>query len=272
MGVDHYENFPVASWLMPRRWRAAVRAIYAFARHADDLADEGEAAAAERLAALAGLHAELERIGAGLAPANGHWLPLAQAIRRHGLPLQPLHDLLDAFEQDARGWHCADRTALLDYCRRSANPVGRLLLALYRRDDPRLLAAADDICTGLQLVNMWQDVAIDLARGRVYLPASELARHGLADIDPQTAPQDPRWRACLAAQTAHARDLLRRGAPLARELGGRVGWELRLVVAGGLRIAERIDAVAGDVFARRPRLGAGDWLLMVWRAATGQHA
>jgi squalene synthase HpnC len=264
VGVGHYENFPVASLLLPRRLRAPVRAIYRFARCADDVADEGDAAPEVRLQRLQRLQAQLDAIERG---APNDWPDLAAAVRAHGLPLAPLRALLSAFAQDVRVARYADYDALLDYCRRSANPIGRLLLALYRRTEPQLEAWSDAICTGLQLVNFWQDIASDYARGRIYLPQSELARFGLDESAIAARRTDGAWRALLAAQTARARALLVSGRPLARALGGRVGLELKLVIEGGLRIAERIDAVGGDVFRRRPTLRRRDWLLLALRAA-----
>lgn len=264
MGVDHYENFPVASWLLPAQLREAVRAIYRFARTADDIADEGDDAPSLRLARLAALAAQLDAIEAGRA---SDWPDLARAVQRHGLPVAPLRDLLSAFAQDVTVRRYADYPALLDYCRRSANPIGRLLLDLYRRHEPALAEQSDAICTGLQLTNFWQDVALDFAKGRVYLPQAELRRFGVSEDAIGAGRVDAAWSALMAAQTARARAMLESGAPLARALGGRIGFELRLVVQGGLRILERIDAVAGDVFRRRPRLNAGDWLRMSARAA-----
>jgi squalene synthase HpnC len=267
MGVDHYENFPVASILVPARLRAAVREIYRFARTADDIADEGDAPAAARLAALAGLREQLDRIEAGSYPDAGAWSALAAAVARHRLPVERLRELLHAFEQDARGTDYADDERLLEYCRYSANPVGRLLLALYGREEPQLGAWSDAICTGLQLVNFWQDIERDHQRGRVYIPRSSFARFG---VDPgQIARRriDESWTRMILDRTQFARARLLAGRPLARALGGRIGWELRLVVEGGLRIAERIDAARGDVFDRRPVLRAADWARMCARAA-----
>jgi squalene synthase HpnC len=263
VGVDHYENFPVASWLLPANLRAAVRAIYRFARTADDIADEGDDAPSLRLARLAALAAQLDAIEAG---RPNDWPDLAEAVARHALPLAPLRDLLSAFAQDVTVRRYADYAALLDYCRRSANPIGRLLLHLYRRSDPVLVAYSDSICTALQLTNFWQDVAVDFAKGRVYVPAVELERFGVDEAAIGAGRVDAAWSALMAAQTARARTMLESGAPLARALGGRMGFELRLVVQGGLRILERIDAVAGDVFRHRPVLRAADWLRMSLRA------
>jgi len=274
MAVDHYENFPVASLLLPARLRGAVKAIYRFARSADDLADEGQAAPEERLRALAAYRAELHRIGLG--PAGGGpdpdpalaqiFAPLADAIARHQLPLAPFYDLLSAFEQDVRVARYETYDALLDYCSRSANPVGRLMLHLYGAANDDNLRLADAICTGLQLANFWQDVRLDWNKGRVYVPQEELRRHGLSDADIARQAVTPAWSEMMRAQTARARAQLQSGAPLAGRIGGRIGLELRLVVQGGLRILECIDATGGDVFLKRPELGPRDWAVMLWRA------
>jgi squalene synthase HpnC len=265
MGVGHYENFPVASLLLPARLRPAVRAIYRFARTADDIADEGTATAAQRLGALRALGEQLDLIGAG---GDGQWPDLAQAVRAHRLPLGPLRDLLSAFAQDVTVSRYADFDALFDYCRRSADPVGRLLLALYGRNDPAAQMQSDAICTGLQLTNFWQDVALDWRNGRLYIPRAELERFGVPEHMIGSAPTSAAWAALMRHLTGRAGALLWAGAPLARALGGRVGLELRLVVQGGLRILERIDAARGDVFRHRPRLRTIDWLLMARRALT----
>jgi len=267
MGVGHYENFPVASLLLPHRLRAPVRAIYRFARTADDIADEGDASVPTRLQQLADLAGQLDAIELG---TPGDWPDLADAVRRFRLPIHLLHDLLSAFRQDVTVHRYADYGALLDYCRRSANPVGRLMLALFHRDEPALFACSDAICTGLQLVNFWQDIAFDWHKGRVYLPQSELQRFGADESMIARGDVDRRWRDLLRAQTARAAGLLNAGSPLAVALGGRIGLELRLVVEGGLRIAERIDATNGDVFRHRPTLGPLDWLLLPMRALAKQ--
>jgi squalene synthase HpnC len=262
MGVGHYENFPVASLLLPARLRPAVRAIYRFARTADDVADEGDAPPADRLRDLQEFGNDLDHLD---TPAT-RWPDLAAAVSEHGLPLPLLHDLLSAFAQDVTTRRYADYASLVDYCRRSANPIGRLLLSLYRRDEPGLLAMSDAICTGLQLTNFWQDVAIDWDKGRVYLPREDLARFGVDEAQIARRLVDDRWRALMAFEVARARALLESGAPLAPALGGRIGLELRLVVQGGLRILERIDAAGGDVFRHRPALSARDWTMMGLRA------
>ncbi|WP_020652365.1 squalene synthase HpnC [Massilia niastensis] len=266
MAVDHYENFPVASFLLPRRLVPAVEAIYAFARSADDLADEGDAAPADRLAALGRYERELDLIEAGQASADPMFVRLAGVIREYRLPLAPLRALLSAFRQDVVTHRYADYPGLLDYCRRSADPVGRLMLALYGADDERNLRDSDAICTALQLINFWQDVAIDLAKGRIYLPLEDLERHGVSEAALQAGAVDGAWRALMRFEVERTRALMLSGAPLAQRLPGRIGWELRMVVQGGLRILEAIERAGYDVFRRRPVLGGPDWLVIGWRA------
>ncbi|QJE02403.1 squalene synthase HpnC [Massilia forsythiae] len=270
MPVDHYENFPVASILLPRRLVPAVEAIYAFARSADDLADEGDAAPPARLAALQAYDDALDAIGHGAAPPAGPDAPmfarLGAVIGQYRLPLQPLRDLLSAFRQDVVTPRYADYASLLDYCRRSANPVGRLMLALYGVADEASLRRSDAVCSALQLINFWQDVGIDIGKGRIYLPQEDLQRFGVAEADIGQARTGPAWRALMGFEVDRARALMLEGAPLATRLPGRIGWELRMVVQGGLRILEAIERADYDVFRRRPRLGRMDWLAVGWRA------
>ena len=265
MPVGHYENFPVASRLLPARYRSAVIAIYRFARAADDIADEGNAAPAERHAALATFHEALDAIGRGDTPPASPFPALAAAIRAHGLPITPLRDLLSAFAQDVDVTRYATFAALEEYCRRSANPVGRLLLVLYGRDDSQSRLESDAICTALQLANFWQDVAVDWRIGRVYLPLEDLARFGVDVSQIASGTCDKRWTALLAFETARTRALFAAGHELPRRLPRRAGIELRAVIAGGTRILERIDAVGGDVFTRRPTLTGRDWALLACR-------
>ena len=268
MAVDHYENFPVASFLLPASQRRAVVAIYRFARAADDIADEGDAPAAERLAALDAFAAELDCIAAGRVPANPLFAELATHITAHDLPLPLFRDLLDAFRQDVTKDRYADEAELLDYCRRSANPVGRLLLHLAGQATDAHLRCSDDICTALQLINHWQDVAIDLqkgVRGRIYLPQADLDRFGVDEAELMRRPATTVVCALVVDEARRARDRMLRGAALGWALPGRFGMEIRAIVAGGLRVADKIIAVGGDVFARRPVLTAADWPCIAWR-------
>lgn len=296
MAVDHYENFPVASLLLPRRLREAVRNIYRYARTADDIADEGSDSPATRLAQLAGYREALEQIAGGELslspedPRSAVFIPLQHSIVQHNLSLQPFFDLLLAFEQDIQVTRYANDTELMAYCRHSANPVGRLMLSLYQADSPENLVCSDAICTGLQLTNFWQDVAIDRAKDRIYIPADKLARHGVSEamidariraaIPPHHSADSPRlppsmdldhadnaaWMALMHEQVQQARTALLTGLPLAHRLGGRIGLELKLVVHGGLRILERLDQLHYDIFLQRPTLRKRDWAVLLWRA------
>ncbi|HYH43121.1 MAG TPA: squalene synthase HpnC [Burkholderiales bacterium] len=266
MAVDHYENFPVASILLPRRLRRPVALIYRFAREADDFADEGDAPPAQRLEQLATFRRQLARLEAGTAPEIPWFSDLGREIDRYRLPFEPFYDLLSAFSQDVVKARYADYAEVLDYCRRSANPVGRLLLGLFGETGPAQLERSDAICSSLQLINFLQDVAIDYRKDRVYLPQDELARFRLADDDVARGETSEKWRTFMAFQIARTRALLFAGAPLARTLKGRIGLELRLTVAGGARILEKIEHVRGDVFAHRPVLKSYDWPLMLLRS------
>lgn len=266
MPVEHYENFPVASVLLPARLREPVEAIYAFARSADDIADEGDAPDEQRLAGLAAYQRQLDCIEHGEATEGAMFQRLARNVADFGLPIPLLRDLLDAFAQDVVKKRYDDFPELLDYCRRSANPVGRLLLHLYGHTDMASLLRSDCICSSLQLINFWQDVAIDWRKHRIYLPQDSLQRFGVSEAQIAAGSLDENWRALMRFEVQRARAMMLEGAPLATTLPGRIGLELRLVVQGGLRILERIEAVDYDVFRHRPTLGKTDWLRLAWRA------
>lgn len=266
MSVGHYENFPVGSLLMPARWRRAVHVVYRFARSADDLADEGDALPTARLAALAAYHSELVRIGTHETPHIPLFIELAQVIAQYSLSLDLFHDLLRAFEQDVVQTRYADAAQVLAYCRGSANPVGRILLGIFGMQDEQSLAQSDAICSALQLINFLQDVAIDYAKGRIYLPQDQLARFGVDEAQIARADSGGTWAALMDAEIARARALLDAGAPLGRTLRGRVGVELRLIIAGGDTILHKLERVRGDVFRQRPRLCRWDWVKMLSRA------
>jgi squalene synthase HpnC len=266
MPVDHYENFPVASILLPKRLRRPIEVIYRFARAADDIADEGDAAAGARLQGLAEYADALDRIERGECPARADFAALAAVIDEWRLPVQLFRDLLDAFAQDVVTKCYADYPELLDYCRRSANPVGRLLLHLVGRASAENLRRSDCICSALQLVNFWQDIAIDWQKERVYLPQADLQRFGIDQAQIAAGRWSAEWAALLAFETERTRQLMNEGAPLVHQLPGRMAWEIRLTVQGGLRILERIGRVRGDVFQWRPVLGVRDWLSIGGRA------
>ena len=266
MPVDHYENFPVASWLLPARLRPPIEAIYGFARGADDVADEGEASAAERLAGLDRYLRALDAIEAGRAPEAG-FTRIARAVSDYALPVPLLRDLIDAFRQDVVKKRYATFAELLDYSRRSANPVGRLLLHLFARDDAASLAQSDAVCSSLQFINFWQDVAVDWEKGRVYIPQEDLVRFGVTEESIARGVCDERWSTLMEFECARARAMLLDGSPLGFTLPGRLGLEIRATVEGGLAILDKIGAVRGDVFRHRPLLGKADWMRMVARAA-----
>ena len=271
--VDHYENFPVASWLCPPHLRPAIAAIYWFARTADDLADEGDADAAARLADLAQYRQDLQAIAAH-QPPSGRWpqvfTPLARMLHDFQLPVPLLERLLDAFEQDvhytASGRRYATDAELHDYCTRSANPVGRLLLHLYGIDDAAALAQSDQVCTALQLINFWQDVSVDVPRARWYPSVQAMQQHAVQDADLQAESTSPNAAKLIADYTMNARAGMLKGASLACKIPGRAGWELRLVVQGGLRILDKIEAMDFATWRARPKLGVLDVPVLLWRA------
>ena len=265
MSINHYENFPVASALLPAHLRKPVTLIYRFARSADDFADEGDLPDCERLALLESFAEELRRIERGERSRVDLFQELAPVIRDYRLPVGLFHDLLSAFAQDVTKKRYADLTEVLDYCRRSANPVGRLLLALYGAATPKNNAWSDNICSALQIINFLQDIAIDCAKERIYMPQDDLARFGLSESQLAAHDTSGNWRDFMTFQVQRTRRMLWDGAPLGRALTGRVGLETRMIVAGGDRILSKIIAAGCDVFLHRPVLHAYDWPLMLIR-------
>jgi squalene synthase HpnC len=266
--VDHYENFPVASWLVPARLRPPIEAIYGFARGADDIADEGHWPAAQRLKALDRYLDALAAIEGGRAPP-GEFARIAEAIRGYDLPIALLRDLIDAFKQDVVKKRYATFAEVMDYSRRSANPVGRLVLHLAGVADAPSLARSDAICSALQIINFWQDVALDWEKGRVYLPIEDLERFGVDERQIGEARADAKWSELMAFECARARQMLACGAPLGDSLPGRMGLEIRATVAGGAAILDKIEAAHGDVFRHRPVLTKLDWIKILGKAVSG---
>jgi squalene synthase HpnC len=261
VGVGHYENFPVASLLLPAALREPVEVIYRFARSADDFADEGDAPAEIRLEKLNDYRRQLA------APADPLFHEIAKIIREHRLPVQLFADLLDAFSQDVTKKRYANYDEVLDYCRRSANPVGRLLLHLFKRTTDSDLRQSDAVCSALQLINHWQDVDVDYTKDkRIYLPQDEMARFGVTERHLQERLVDESWKELMAFQVSRARELMLSGQGLGKTLPGRVGLEIRATVQGGLRILEKIERAGYDVFRRRPKLHAYEWPLLLLRA------
>jgi len=268
MSEGHYENFPVASVLLPAAFRYPVSVIYRFARTADDFADEGDLPAAGRLAQLDAYRQELKQLEAGAGSQQPLFAELGQIVHQYGLPRQLFHDLLDAFAQDVVKSRYADYAELSDYCRRSANPVGRLLLHVFNAATADNLKHSDAICTSLQLINFWQDVEIDWRKDRIYLPQDEMQRFGVSEGEIASGKVSGQWQALMRFQVQRARALMISGAHLGRALPGRIGLEIRTIVQGGLRILEKIDKAQGDVYHHRPVLRAYDWPLLIARAMT----
>ncbi|RQH03923.1 squalene synthase HpnC [Paraburkholderia dinghuensis] len=269
MEVAHYENFPVASVLLPRALRAPVGVIYHVARTADDIVDEGDWSPTERHERLADFRDGLDAVAHG-REARVHptlFAKLADVVRAHGLSMRPFYDLASAFAQDIDVVRYTDRIDLLDFCRRSANPVGHLMLHLIGEATPENLADSDAICTALQLVTFLQDVSADYRRGRIYLPQADRERFNVTEAQIAAGIVDDGWRALMRHEVGEARALMVSGASLALRLPGRFGFELCGVVHGALRLLERIERADYDVFTARPTLAGSDWAVVLYRTA-----
>ncbi len=275
----HYENFPVASWLLPARMRPHIAAIYAFARTADDFADEPGIPDDERLRLLDEWGLAL-REGPGIFRLKAHATAKSQAIFTALLhTIEVCHlttewfdDLLSAFRQDVTTHRYDTWTDVLDYCRRSANPVGRLVLRVAGYDDPGLDRESDAVCTALQLTNFWQDLDRDWRNGRLYVPLDDRTRMGAREEDLDARRMTPEWRATLAELVQRTRELFGVGRAVCDGVGGRLGWELRATWLGGQRILDRLQRAQFDVFARRPTLGAADATVLLWQLVTWPSA
>jgi phytoene synthase len=268
---QHYENFPVASRLMPRSARPHVAAVYAFARIADDFADEGARSDTARLALLDDWRVRLHQAASGEpahddSDATAVFVALGDTMRRYGLGVQLFDDLLSAFRQDVLVKRYETWSDLLDYCRRSANPIGRLVLRIAGHRDARLDDWSDQVCTALQLTNFWQDLEGDWTRGRLYVPLAIARQSGAHETDLDRKRVTPAWQVALADVAMKTRALFDAGKPVAKMVGGRLGWELRATWLGGVRILDRLEAGGFDVFRARPTLGWRDGVPLVWRA------
>jgi hydroxysqualene synthase len=263
---NHYENFPVASFILPKRLRQPISVIYAFARTADDFADEGDDCAETRLANLAQYDDYLRAINKGESINHPIFIALADVISKHQLPLSLFHDLITAFRQDVTKTRFSDIDDVWDYCRYSANPVGRLLLHLMAAASPENLCHSDDICSALQLINFLQDIDQDFTENkRIYLPQADLSRFSVTESHFRDKCSDAAFAALIQQQIIYAREKMLAGQPLGRAVGGRFGFQLRLMINGGLRVLDLLDAQHGDLFSR-PRLSKRDWLLMLVRS------
>lgn len=269
---SHYENFPVASFLLPAKLRAPISLIYQFARQADDLADEGVETPETRLANLNLFREELELIQAYIKPDSLFFQVLGEMIREENLPITPFFDLLEAFSQDVVKTRYENQAEVLSYCERSANPVGRLLLHLYGAASEQNLRSSDAICTALQLINFWQDVGIDMDKGRVYLPVEEMKQFNVSEAMLYAKVATPQFKALLAFKVNEAEAMMRSGASLGNRLPGRLGLEMRAIIAGGITILKKIREVDYDVFRHRPVLTKADWAILLSKAFLKRHA
>jgi phytoene synthase len=269
---EHYENFPVASRLLPRASRPHIAAIYAFARIADDFADEGQRSEAARLALLDDWNDRLREAAAGAprqddSDAANVFIALADTMARFDLEPDLFEDLLSAFRQDVRVKRYETWDDLIDYSRRSANPVGRLVLRVagYRR--PELDTWSDHVCTALQLTNFWQDIERDWQKDRVYVPQAEMRAAGAVERDLDQRRWTPAWQEVMRGLAGRTRERFLAGRPVADAVSGRLRWELRATWQGGMRILDRLEAGGFDIFARRPTLGWVDTPVILWRVA-----
>jgi squalene synthase HpnC len=274
LAKQHPENFPVASWLLPRTLRPHVAAIYSFARTADDFADEPGRDTSERLHLLDEWGRRLRATDLGLeARGSGPeskavFAALAHTRREFNLPIEPFQDLLSAFRQDVTTTRYETWNDVFDYCRRSANPVGRLVLRLFGYDSPELDRYSDAVCTALQLTNFWQDFMIDWTRGRLYLPTEEWRATGAATADLDAGRITPPWQAALKHAAARTRQLFHEGRPIADHVHGRLRYELRATWLGGMRILDRVERVNFDVVNHRPTLRLPDGLVIAWKTVS----
>jgi squalene synthase HpnC len=268
--VNHYENFPVASWLIPARFRPAIAAIYWFARSADDIADEGKALNSTRLAALGVYRQQLKIIEDGQMPENAQFANLAKVIRQYQLPIDEFKNLLSAFEQDCRKTRYKDWAELSWYCAHSANPVGRLVLSLFGYHELDQQRSSDQICTALQLINFLQDMRQDWQAGRLYVPMDELNAHDLDELQLNQAMQlrhiSPDLESVFELQHQRAQLLLEQGRDLLPHLSGRLAMEIRATVAGGQTILDYLALQQFSGIAGRPKLSRGDWLKIMFQA------
>ena len=263
---SHYENFPVASWLLPRALRRPIAVVYAFARNADDFADEGNYTAQQRLTLLNGYSEKLQRLERGEAGDDPVFIALADVIAQHDLPLGLFHDLLSAFAQDVTQKRYADFDQLLDYCRRSANPVGRLLLHLSGNDSEENLLLSDKVCSSLQLINFYQDLAQDFDENeRIYIPEEEMRRYGVGAEHFAVRSAEREMVELFRFEVARAREMMQQGVPLGKRLRGRFGLEIRMIIEGGQAVIARLEQCAEQPFTR-PRLRKIDWLRALLRA------
>lgn len=266
MAQSHYENFPVASRLLPKHLRQPIAVIYAFARRADDFADEGDLSNDERIAALTDFANKLDLIEQGKDVDDTTFIALADVIKQHQLPISLFHDLLTAFKMDVTKTRYANFGEVMEYCRYSANPIGRLLLHLNKATSPQNLGYSDAVCSALQLTNFLQDISQDLEESdRIYIPQDEMEQFGVSEDDIRNKITNSASRKLIEFQIRRTLKLMQSGAPLGKVLKGRMGLELRMTIMGGSRILYRLNQQYDDVFSR-PRLSKWDIGWVIWKA------
>ena len=267
---QHYENFPVASVFLPQHLREPIGLIYSFARQADDFADEGGLTIEERLALLNSFRDELDLLHAYIKPQTAFFAALGKMIQAKKLPFEPFYDLLAAFSQDVTKTRYANYNEVLDYCKWSANPIGRLLLSLYGKSTPSNIQLSDNICTALQIINFLQDIAIDFKKNdgkqRIYMCQDEMYAFSISEQQIALELADKHWQQFMQFNLQRVSTLLQAGKPLGRILTGRIGFEMRMIIAGGERIIHKISKVNGDIFKQRPTLNKWDWLVILIKA------
>lgn len=262
---QHYENFPVASFILPTKVRTAVAVVYVFARRADDLADEGNATNDERINALIKMEEQLQETINGNQPADFLYLALADVIKHFNIPTKLFFDLTSAFKQDVEKKRYQDFGQLMDYCRRSANPVGRLMLHLFEQADEKNLALSDGICSALQLINFYQDLSQDYHEmQRIYIPTDDMHKYGVTEDYFATGKNDNNMHRLMQYEYERAEKLLRAGGWLGKRLHGRAGFEIRLIIAAGSRVLNKLKQ-QDNVFSR-PRLTINDYIWIIWKA------
>lgn len=267
---QHYENFPVASIALPKHLRHPISLIYNFARQADDIADEGHHKPEHRLAMLAGYKKQLDLINAKQKSNSAFFVEFGKMIETYQLPLAPFYDLLDAFSQDVVKTRYANFDEIKDYCKRSANPIGKLLLHLFEKATPENIAYSNNVCTALQLINFYQDIAIDFDttfhKSRVYLCQDEMESFGVTEAQIASQHINLHWEQFMMFNIERAEGMLQAGKPLEQILPGRMGFEMRMIIGGGEQIIYKLKKVRGNIFKHRPTLKAWDWPLILLKA------
>lgn len=260
LAKNHYENFPVASALLPRNIRKPIAAIYAFARNADDFADEGSLENSMRLEKLSAYEHELDLVEKGIQSTDPVFIALAHTISQFELPVLQFRKLLSAFKQDVTKKRYENFKEVLDYCDRSANPVGYLLLALVNLNNDDLVKKSNSVCTALQLINFLQDINVDYKIGRIYLPKDEMDNFNITESFIADLKYNESWREFISQQLKRTEKLLREGSPLGKHLGFRLGTEINLTVAGGMRVLKKLNMINKHKFIHQARLSRFDWL------------